>query len=181
MQVTLTNITQGDVNVPPPLAGILPKGGTKTYRNVSQAAIDGARGFKAAIDRLFSMTVSNDPDVPDVAEVAPAAGGIAAGSITSTELASNAVTSAKIAAGAVTSAKTKRFVSTEQTATGGSQSIPHGLGAIPANVLIVPSGGHDGAGGAGIQFPTITQGVHTGSDVLVTVSQGAKFYVEAWI
>jgi hypothetical protein len=67
----------------------------------------------------------------------------------------------------------------EVTATGGEQLIAHGLGVAPNFVLIVVTEGHDGAGGAGVQMPDIAEGAHTETDVLVTVTAGAKFKVLA--
>jgi hypothetical protein len=66
------------------------------------------------------------------------------------------------------------FVSTELTGTGSPQNIPHGLGVIPTIRLIsltyVPSGG-----------ATITEGTHTSTNIVVTVTTGAKFKVFAMV
>ena len=75
--------------------------------------------------------------------------------------------------------KEQVFVSAEQTADGTAQSIAHGLGYTPSRVLVVVTGGHDGAGGAGTQFPTITEGTHDATNVVVTVTAGAKYKVLA--
>lgn len=118
----------------------------------------------------ITFTTAQDPDVPDDAENLMGAAAVA----------DLAVTTAKLAALAVTKAKALVFFSTEQTATGASQNVAHGLGAVPAGVLIVPTKGHDGAGAAGTEFPDSTEGVHTTTNVLVTVEAGAKFKVMAW-
>ena len=71
------------------------------------------------------------------------------------------------------------FRSTEQTATGSAQTVAHGLGVVPAVVLVIPTEGHDGAGAAGTQMPDIAEGTHTATNVVVTVAAGAKFVVFA--
>lgn len=64
------------------------------------------------------------------------------------------------------------FISTEQTGNGSAQSIPHGLGVTPTKVLValtyVPSGG-----------ATITEGTHNATNVVVTVTNLAKYKVQA--
>jgi hypothetical protein len=118
----------------------------------------------------ITFTTAQDPDVPDNAENLMGEAAVADG----------AVTTAKLAALAVTKAKALVFFSAEVTATGASQNVAHGLGVVPAGVLIVPTKGHDGAGAAGTEFPDSTEGVHTTTNVLVTVEAGAKFKVMAW-
>lgn len=81
----------------------------------------------------------------------------------------------------VTYAKADVFISTEQTATGSSQNIAHGLTGTPAKVLLVPTAGDDGAGAAGDKMPTLLEGAHDGTNVVATVTAGAKFKVLAWI
>lgn len=118
----------------------------------------------------ITYTTAQDPDVPDNAENLMGEAAVA----------DLAVTTAKLAALAVTKAKALVFFSAEVTATGASQNVAHGLGVVPAGVLIVPTKGHDGAGAAGTEFPDSTEGVHTTTNVLVTVEAGAKFKVMAW-
>lgn len=69
-------------------------------------------------------------------------------------------------------ARVRRFVSTIQTGTGASQNIAHGLGSTPISVKFalttVAAGGAD-----------ITPGTHTATNVVATVTAGAKFMVEA--
>lgn len=81
-----------------------------------------------------------------------------------------------IGAAKVTKAKAAVFVSTEQTGTGSAQNVAHGLGAVPAAVLVAPTelaadlaAGYDCA-----------EGTHTSTNVVVTVTTGAKFKVLAW-
>lgn len=105
---------------------------------------------------------------------------IAALAVTAAKLAADAVTTAKIAALAVTAAKALVFASTEQTGTGSSQNVAHGLAATPSIVLLVATAGHDGMGGAGDLMPVLTEGSHDSTNVVATVSAGAKFKVFAW-
>jgi len=107
------------------------------------------------------------------AKVAPAA-------ITTAELATGAVTTAELATGAVTKAKALVFCSTEQTGDGLVQSIAHGLAATPSLVLVSATAGHDGASAPGDKLPTLTEGTHTSTNVLVTCDAGAKYKVMAW-
>lgn len=86
---------------------------------------------------------------------------------------------AELQAGSIQSAKLQETRSGVLTGTGSPQNFAHGLGVAPSDVVVVPTGGHDGAGGAGTQFPTVTLGTHTTTNVVVTVSAGAKFYVLA--
>lgn len=78
-----------------------------------------------------------------------------------------------IAALAVTVAKTKVFFSTEQTGNGSAQNVAHGLGAIPAGVLVVPSDCPDSAW-------ALAQGAHDATNVVVTATNLLKYYVMAW-
>lgn len=87
------------------------------------------------------------------------------------------VTTADIAAGAVTFAKAAVFVSAEQTATGSAQNVAHGLGVAPAGVLVVPTL-HPGTPDTGAF--TITEGTHTTTNVVVTMTVNCKFKVFAW-
>lgn len=113
-------------------------------------------------------------------------GVLAAGSVSASELASNSVTTAKItdanvttaklAAGGVTAAKAAVFCSTEQTGTGSAQNVAHGLGVVPSVVMIAPTElAADLAAGYGC-----AEGTHTTTNVVVTVTTGAKFKVFAW-
>lgn len=81
---------------------------------------------------------------------------------------------ADIAALAVTAAKALTFVSSEQTGTGSSQNVAHGLGATPTKVLVSMTE-YSGSGAA-----DIAEGTHTSTNVVVTVTSGVKFKVFAW-
>lgn len=132
---------------------------------VMRIAANGAVSFSTTVDLPAGTVVA--ADVEDA-------------SISAAKLASSSVTTAKIAALAVTKAKALVFISSEQTATGVAQNVAHGLASTPALVLISPSVGTDGAGSTGTQMPTIAYGTHTSTNVVCTVSAGAKFYVMAW-
>lgn len=87
------------------------------------------------------------------------------------------VGTADVADSAVTKAKAAVFFSTEQTGTGSSQNVAHGLGAIPAGVLVVPTE-HPGTPDTGAF--DIAEGTHTTTNVVVTVTANVKFKVFAW-
>lgn len=73
--------------------------------------------------------------------------------------------------------KHNRFTSAEQTATGAPQNVAHPLAEAPTDVVVAVTAGHDGAGGAGTQFPVVSYGAHTTTNFVVTVTAGAKFIV----
>jgi len=64
------------------------------------------------------------------------------------------------------------FLSTEQTGNGASQSVAHGLGAVPSLIFAIPS---DLSGGA----YTVAYGTHTATNALVTVTSGEKYRIVA--
>ena len=68
------------------------------------------------------------------------------------------------------------FVSAEQTGTGSEQTVAHGLGAIPSKVLVGLTEFTIGAEGGSVD---VAEGTHTTTNVLVTVTTGAKFKVMA--
>lgn len=153
--------------------------------------LDAMQSKAAVFSRLRSLTATDTLDVlvtpitgnPEVAAGATLGvcyGQLGTSSVTSAKILDGTIATGDLAALAVTKAKALVFVSTEQTATGSSQNVAHGLAATPALVLIVPTAGHDGAGGAGTQMPTIAEGAHDGTNVVVTVTAGAKFKALAW-
>jgi predicted RecA/RadA family phage recombinase len=93
--------------------------------------------------------------------------------VTTNHIRDSAVTTAKIAAAAVTAAKLLIFSSTEQTGTGSSQNVAHGLAATPSVVQVSVT---EDPAGSGFD---VAQGVHTSTNVVVTVSTGVKFTVLA--
>jgi len=68
------------------------------------------------------------------------------------------------------------FVSTEQTGTGSAQSIAHGLGVAPSRVVVVPTDLTPATVG---QYAA-TEGTHTTTNVVVTVTTGKKYKVLAF-
>lgn len=103
---------------------------------------------------------------------------LATDSVAAAEIAAGAVGTAELAAGSVTFAKAKVFISTEQTGTGSSQNVAHGLAATPAGVLVAPTE-HPGTPDTGAF--DIAEGTHTSTNVVVTVTTNVKFKVLAWV
>lgn len=68
---------------------------------------------------------------------------------------------------------TAPFKSTEQTGNGSPQNVAHGLGVTPSVVMIIPS---NLTGGAYV----VTEGTHTTTNVVVTVTSGEKYIVVAY-
>jgi len=65
------------------------------------------------------------------------------------------------------------FVSAVQTGAAGAMNIPHTLGKVPSQVLVVPvDTSSDGV------F-TVTEGTHTSTNIVVTVTATKKFKVLA--
>lgn len=128
----------------------------------------------------ITYTTAQDPDVPDDAENLMGAAAVADGAVTTVKILDANVTTAKLAAAAVTKAKAAVFFSAELTASGVAQSVAHGLGVVPAAVLIVSTQGHNGSGAAGETFTDVVEGTHTTTNVVVTADAGGKFKVMAW-
>lgn len=68
------------------------------------------------------------------------------------------------------------FVSAEQTGTGSAQNIAHGKAVVPAAVVIVPTDTSPATAGVFV----VTQGTHTTTNVVVTVTTSKKFQVLAF-
>jgi hypothetical protein len=75
-----------------------------------------------------------------------------------------------LAAGSVPAAALKLFISGVLTGTGSAQNIAHGLGVVPASVVIVPLSMSSSY--------AATEGAHTSTNAIVTVTSGATFKVE---
>lgn len=84
----------------------------------------------------------------------------------------NAPGSADISAVAL---RSKLSISTEQTGTGSAQNVAHGLGVVPTSVMLAPT--DTAPATAGVY--TVTEGTHTTTNVVVTVTSGKKFKVLA--
>lgn len=67
------------------------------------------------------------------------------------------------------------FVSSEKTGTGSSQNVAHGLGVTPSFVLIAPTDLTPETVGS----YAVTEGTHTSTNVVVTVTASKKFKVLA--
>lgn len=67
------------------------------------------------------------------------------------------------------------FVSTTITGTGAEQLIPHTLGCVPSKLFFSAQSTED--------YPapfTITEGVHTTTNLKFTATVGLKYQVQAW-
>jgi hypothetical protein len=82
-----------------------------------------------------------------------------------------ALTNADLAAGAVTLSKMQMFISTVKTGTGSAQNVAHGLGVVPTAVFVSFTGS--------TSSQAVTEGTHTTTNVVVTVTSGATFKVLA--
>jgi hypothetical protein len=80
------------------------------------------------------------------------------------------VTAADVPATAVSQ---YRFVQNGNTGTGASQSIAHGLGVVPSSVIVSFEGS--------TAEQTFTLGTSTSTNVVLTVTSGAKFTVAAFV
>jgi hypothetical protein len=101
------------------------------------------------------------------------AAALGAGSVVAAKLGAGAVTAAALGSGAVTFVKALCSVSAEQTGTGASQNVAHGLTGTPALVLAVSTDVTSGF--------VVTYGAHDGTNSVLTVTSGAKFKVLAWV
>lgn len=71
----------------------------------------------------------------------------------------------------------KIFVSAEQTGTGSSQNVAHGLGVTPTAVFVACT--DDSPATAGVF--TVTEGTHTSTNVVLTVTVNKKFKCLAFV
>lgn len=69
--------------------------------------------------------------------------------------------------------------SAQVTGTGLETSTAHGFGTTPGRVWWSVVNGANGSGAAGTQCPTVTEGTHTSSNLLFTVTAGAVIKVFA--
>lgn len=70
---------------------------------------------------------------------------------------------------------TQKFVSAEQTGTGSSQNVAHGMGVVPTRVYVTYTDLTPATAGS----VNVTYGTHTSTNVVVTVTSGKKFLVVA--
>jgi hypothetical protein len=133
-------------------------GAKNTQRLIEAAAVEeaidlGSNGIKA--DVIAESTAAAGVTVDGLL--------IKDGSAAAATLAAQAT---KLAAGG-------SFRSTEQTGTGSAQNIAHGLGTVPAAVI------HGLSEFAADEAVDVAYGTHTTTNVVMTVTNGVKFYVLA--
>lgn len=168
------------------LAVYYPNGTTVHKLNISGAVAPGTNGMY--VSDVFpnvpdgSITTSQISATAGIlgSQLAAAAGIIgtqlgASAAIAGSQLASNAgIVGSQLAAGAaIIGSQLSVFQSTEQTGTGASQNIAHGLGRTPSLVWFYASDTTPVgiiAGGY-----TIVPGAHTSTNVVVTASNTMKF------
>jgi hypothetical protein len=92
--------------------------------------------------------------------------------VINSDVADGSITTSKIATGAVTVTKMKTFKSSEQTGSGSAQNIAHGLAVTPSLVIVYPADSGDNY--------VATEGSHTSTNVVVTVTTGKKYRVVAF-
>jgi len=93
------------------------------------------------------------------------------GTCTVAALSADTTVRVKLAGGPIT----RRFISSEQTGTGSSQNVAHGLGVTPSKVIVSYTDLTPATAGS----VNVTYGTHTSTNVVVTVTSGKKFIVEA--
>tara|TARA_R100000656_G_scaffold104176_1_gene76240 strand:- start:275898 stop:276359 length:462 start_codon:yes stop_codon:yes gene_type:complete len=150
-RVTITNNQTSQYFVPSPIADFVRAGQSATFDGISTDEMEQSAAFVAAVEAgTISVLMSEDPLVPDTLEAN------------------------------VGAAQLQMFASADVAADGTAQSTAHGLGVVPSVVMVIPTDGHDGVGGSGTQFPTITEGTHTTTSVVVTVTNGASYRILAF-
>lgn len=82
------------------------------------------------------------------------------------------VINSDVANGSITVTKMKVFKSSDLTGTGAAQNVAHGLGVVPGLVMVYPADSGDNY--------VATEGTHTSTNVVVTVTTGKKFRVVAF-
>jgi len=88
----------------------------------------------------------------------------------------NTVINSDVADGSVTVAKMRVFKSVELTGTGSAQNVAHGLAVVPGLVMVYPT--DTSAETEGVYVAS--EGTHTSTNVVVTVTSGKKFRVVAF-
>lgn len=82
-----------------------------------------------------------------------------------------------VPSGTIRKSQTAMFISAEQTGTGSSQNVAHGLPGIPSAVFVVPTDLTPATVG---QY-SVVEGAHDATNVKVTVTTSKKFKVMAWL
>ena len=201
--VTVTNLTTGPLSTD---VGLLNPGQVKTMQMGPDQAYRASEWFKTLVDAgRITCTILEETGKLDALEpasvgtasvadlavtaaklgalavttakidnLAVTAGKIGALAVTTAKIDDLGVTVGKIAAATITAAKLNKFMSTEQTGTGAAQNIAHGLTGTPSVVMWSLT---DAPAGAFV----LTEGVHDGTNVKMTVTTGLKFKVLALI
>jgi hypothetical protein len=102
---------------------------------------------------------------------------LAKNAVLNVDVSDAAVGTAELIDGSVTVAKMSVFKSSEQTGTGSAQNVAHGLGVAPGLVMVYPTDTSPATAGA----YAMTEGSHTSTNVVVTVTSGKKFKVVAFV
>jgi hypothetical protein len=76
-----------------------------------------------------------------------------------------------VPAKSITKSEIALFISGVLTGTGSAQNVAHGLGVVPTNVFVTFTGT--------TASQAVTEGTHTSTNVVVTVTTGATFKVLA--
>lgn len=106
-------------------------------------------------------------------EITPLANGtVPVGFFTEAQLAAD--TTAKVLLTPMAARKVS--ISTEITGNGSAQNFAHGLGVVPSFVVVVPTDTAPATTGA----YTVTEGTHTSTNAVVTVTSGKKYKVLAF-
>ena len=111
-----------------------------------------------------------------LADLSVTTGKLANSSVTTSKLANDSVTNGKLANESVTVSKMKVFKSSELTGSGVAQNTAHGLGSVPALVIVYPTDTSAVTEGVYVS----SEGTHTSTNVVVTVTNGKKYRVVAF-
>jgi hypothetical protein len=168
---------------------------TRSVNMGPNEAYKAAQGLKSLKDAGKVLVVVQEEVIllDDLEPAAIATASVADGAVTSVKLATGAVIAGKVADGGISSSaqlaagvvdsvalgsasvlasKMAFFKSSEQTGTGASQDIAHGLATTPGLVMIQVTA-------VASATDTFVEGVHDATNVKVTASVGAKFKVVA--
>jgi hypothetical protein len=88
----------------------------------------------------------------------------------------NTVINSDVADGSITVTKMKVFKSAELTGNGSEQNVAHGLGVVPGLVMVYPVDTSSAVEGVYVS----SEGTHTSTNVVVTVTSGKKYKVVAF-
>lgn len=136
--------------------------------DLSVKGVDGAGNVAVAVgDALYYVS----GDTPVLSK--KAAGIFFGNALEAVDSGATATINVRSANGGSAGAGNGVFISAEQTGTGSSQNVAHGLGVAPSAVLLSPT---EFLSSASVNMD---QGSHTSTNVVVTVTSGVKFQVMA--